>query len=151
VGRLALAGLGRGREALPVTGGATPAAAGRAVFVYGTLLPGEARWDLLAPFARTVAAADARGQLFDTGRGYPAAIFDMSLSDRLPGDLVPGAHVAVPDGRWPELVELLDRVEGEGTLYRRVRVVTTAGPATSYAWLGRTDRMRPLPRGWLAR
>jgi gamma-glutamylcyclotransferase (GGCT)/AIG2-like uncharacterized protein YtfP len=117
----------------------------RAVFVYGTLLPGESRWPLLASFATEVVEATASGRLFDTGRGYPAARFsDGSAS-------IPGACVRVAEERWESTLEMLDGVEAEGTLYRRVEVVTTAGPATSYEWLGDTEGLRELPAGWRAR
>jgi gamma-glutamylcyclotransferase (GGCT)/AIG2-like uncharacterized protein YtfP len=45
------------------------------VFVYGTLVPG-GRWhDVVAPWVLDQRPAEVRGQLYDTGRGYPAATF----------------------------------------------------------------------------
>jgi gamma-glutamylcyclotransferase (GGCT)/AIG2-like uncharacterized protein YtfP len=118
----------------------------RAVFVYGTLLPGEPRWRFLAPFATEIVEATAPGRLFDTGRGYPAARFaaDGPAS-------IPGALVRVAEEKWESALEVLDGVESEGTLYRRVEVVTSAGPAVSYEWLGDTGGLEELPAGWLAR
>ena len=115
----------------------------RALFVYGTLLPGESRWPLLAPFAAEVVEANATGRLFDTGRGYPAARFVDGPA------WIAGAWVRVGDEPWESVLEMLDGVEG--TLYRRVEVLTTAGPAVSYEWLGDTTSLRELPAGWLAR
>jgi len=111
------------------------------VFVYGTLLPGEERWSLLEPFSEAVGEATADGTLWDTRRGYPAAVFDGSGA-------IPGAVVVIKAGAWDAVIDLLDRVEGEGTLYRRVEVTTSAGPATSYEWMGPTIGMQPLPSGW---
>jgi gamma-glutamylcyclotransferase (GGCT)/AIG2-like uncharacterized protein YtfP len=117
----------------------------RAVFVYGTLLPGESRWPHLAPFAVQVVQATAPGRLFDTGRGYPGARFtDGPVS-------IPGAWVRIAQDRWVSMLELLDGVESEGTLYRRVEVLTTAGPAVSYEWMGDIEGLPELPSGWLAR
>ena len=46
------------------------------LFVYGTLQPGDVRWHFLAPYVIGEAIDDAvAGTLYDTGRGYPAAIF----------------------------------------------------------------------------
>jgi hypothetical protein len=46
------------------------------------------------------------------------------------------------------VIQRLDRIEGEGTLYRRVEIETRAGPATSYEWLGPTEHLQILPDGW---
>jgi gamma-glutamylcyclotransferase (GGCT)/AIG2-like uncharacterized protein YtfP len=46
------------------------------LFVYGTLAPGDVRWPILAPFAGDDGVPDSTdGQLYDTGLGYPAAMF----------------------------------------------------------------------------
>ena len=111
------------------------------LFVYGTLLPGEPRWPSIERFAETTADATAPGTLWDTGRGYPAAVFAGATD-------VPGAVITIRAEQWDEVIEHLDLVEGEGVLYRRVEIPTSAGPATSYEWLGQTEGMTPLPRGW---
>lgn len=116
-----------------------------AVFVYGTFLPGEPRWPLLEPYAAEVVDATVSGRLYDTGRGYPAARFDTG-----PGS-IPGVCVRVWAEHWNAVIDLLDGVEAEGTLYRRMEVVTSAGAATTYEWLGDTGCLHPLPDGWRAR
>ena len=116
-----------------------------ALFVYGTLLPGEELWGVLARFALEVSDAVVSGRLFDTGLGYPAAVFDGSTS------VVPGARVTVAPERWMELVDLLDQIEDEGTLFHRRQVETTAGPAMSYEWIRQTQGLRTLPDGWRGR
>ena len=46
------------------------------LFVYGTLRPGEVRWRHLAPYVVGEGrAASVAGELYDTGLGYPAAMF----------------------------------------------------------------------------
>ncbi len=112
------------------------------VFVYGTLMPGQPRWRYLSPYAISWQPATTPGRLWDTGRGYPAARFEDS-EERIPGVLVTlGAEMTGP------AVRLLDEIEGEGTLYRRIEIATSGGPALSYEWLGPTDDLDPLPAGW---
>jgi gamma-glutamylcyclotransferase (GGCT)/AIG2-like uncharacterized protein YtfP len=113
----------------------------RAVFVYGTLMPGGPAWDVLAPFAVASEPATASGRLFDTGAGFPAAVFTA-------GDTIEGAYVTLAPDRRAEAWNKLDRYEGAGTLYRRVAITTSAGPAHSYEWLGPTDRLRRLGARW---
>ena len=116
------------------------------VFVYGTLLPGESRWPLIAEHVLDVERAAAPGDLYDTGRGYPAAVFAPAAGAGRSAGRVPGARLTVLD----DLLPLLDGIEGEGTLYRRVEVATDQGPAWSYEWLGPVDGLAPLPAGWPA-
>lgn len=115
-----------------------------ALFVYGTLMPGHLRWPALRPYAVATERATVPGRLWDTGRGYPAARF----GDAGDGGEIPGVLVAVEPERIAEAVAVLDRIEVEGVLYRRVSVVTSAGPAITYEWLGSTEGMRGLPSGW---
>lgn len=112
------------------------------LFVYGTLMPGDVLWAELEPYARSWQWATAKGRLWDTGNGYPGVRFDGGHS------AVPGALVALDPDRATEAVELLDHIEAEGRLYRRIEVQTSAGPAYAYEWLGRTEGLHPLPEGW---
>ena len=133
--------------------------AATAVFVYGTLMPGQVRWPLLASFATGCRPATARGRLWDTGLGYPAACFDSGGGgDAGAGEGVgegvgeiPGVLVTIGPGSVAAALAVLDRIEGEGVLFRRVDVVTSAGSAMSYEWLGPTEGFRPLPGGWPGR
>lgn len=92
------------------------------LFVYGTLLPGEERWGFLEPY---VASSGRRlvipGDLYDTGYGYPAAVFETDARYR--GGSITGRRFAIVPERYDEAIELLDRVEGavEG-MYERVRI-----------------------------
>jgi gamma-glutamylcyclotransferase (GGCT)/AIG2-like uncharacterized protein YtfP len=122
-----------------------PVAAQSALFVYGTLMPGQSRWPLLQPYAVTSEPAYAQGRLWDTGSGFPAARFDRT------GGGIPGVRVTIAPDRFAGVLAVLDRVEGEGRLFRRVEVMTSAGPAAGYEWMGPTDAMTPLLEGWPAK
>ena len=112
------------------------------LFVYGTLMPGHVLWPELAPYAASWEAATARGRLWDTGHGYPGVRFDDD------GGPVPGIVVHLDGERASEAVALLDRIEDEGRLYRRVEVTTSVGTAYAYEWLGPVEGMAHLPEGW---
>lgn len=114
---------------------------GDRVFVYGTLRPGEERWPLVEDAVVRTEPAEVRGAQWDTGQGYPAAVF--GANGTIPGDVL-----RIAPERWSEVIDWLDRIEGEGTLYRRVVVETPVGPAVSYEWMGATDGFAPLPHGW---
>jgi gamma-glutamylcyclotransferase (GGCT)/AIG2-like uncharacterized protein YtfP len=106
-------------------------------------MPGQPRWPALQPYAESWVEGTARGRLWDTGSGYPAARFDE-------GDArIPGVVVVLRSGRLGEVVRLLDAIEGEGVLFRRVTVVTSEGPALAYEWVRSTDGLEPLPGGWI--
>ena len=115
---------------------------GARLFVYGTLMPGQARWWALQAHVLSSEPAEAKGHLWDTGAGYPAARFDLS------GPPVPGVLVTVAPDLLPDVLAILDRIEGEGVLFRRVEVLTSRGPAIAYEWMGPTEGLVPLSRGW---
>jgi len=118
-----------------------------ALFVYGTLRPGDVRWSMLEPFAADAGVDDTvPGRLFDTGLDYPAAIFGetgivLGRTYRLRLDTLDHA-LAVLD-------EEEDTVAG---LYRRVTVVTGRGTtAWAYAY-GQGLELTPIPSGdWFDR
>jgi gamma-glutamylcyclotransferase (GGCT)/AIG2-like uncharacterized protein YtfP len=113
------------------------------LFVYGTLQPGRLRWPVLAPFAVGTRPAHEPGRLYDSGHGWPIAVFDGAT----PGD-VPGVLVDLDRHRLDDALERLDRVEGAVTdLLRRVVVTTTDHQAAwAYHWPGTTVGMRRIDR-----
>ena len=112
------------------------------LFLYGTLMPGEPLWPMLAPYVASWQPVTASGRLWDTGRGYPAVRFDAAE------DPVPGILVTIEAERASEAIDALDRIEDEGRLYRRVEVATSGGAAFAYEWLGDTDGLLRLEAGW---
>lgn len=115
------------------------------LFVYGTLRPGDVRWHFLAPFAADEGVDDAvDGCLYDTGCGYPAAIFGA-------GGVVRGRRYGLVDDLLDDALTILDDVEGSvAGLYRRVTVTTHAGH-TAWAYeYGSGLHLTPIPSGdWL--
>ena len=112
-----------------------------AVFVYGTLMPGRLRWPLIELQATGYRDAAVRGRLFDTGLGWPAAVFDAAATTTVPGVLV-----ELRTEWFGDMLAELDLVEGVDTgHYERVLVTTTDGDA-AWAWstLQDTSRFTPI-------
>lgn len=121
-----------------MAGGGAPGTA--RLFVYGTLMPGEARWRLLEPLAARggMVRAEAAGYLYRTPYGWPAAVFDEMAAVTVPGLAV---TLRDPEGALP----VLDEVEGAGTgLFERRLIMTTAGACLAYHWPGPVDGFRPI-------
>src|SRR3954449_10710082 len=110
-------------------------------FVYGTLLPTESRWPLLEPYAIAARPASVAGRLFDTGRGYPCALFSGAGT-------IPGAVVELAPADVEDVFVLLDEVEGVAFgLYERVVVTTDDGERVwSYEWSGDMEELTPIVR-----
>ena len=110
----------------------------REVFVYGTLKPGQSRWQVLAPFAvraESDVEDSASGRLFDTGYGWPAAVFAPGVDDRVPGVVITLAPDSVDDA-----LAVLDEVEGvDSGLFRRVLIDVDGRPCWTYHWPGTTE------------
>ena len=77
----------------------------RKLFVYGTLLQGEIRGGNLGD-CQLILALELPGRLYNTGRGYPAAVFDKSSKTKVHGELY-----ALPENAENKLKEL-DEIEG---------------------------------------
>lgn len=98
------------------------------LFVYGTLMPGHLRWAVLEPHAVGWRPAAVEGLLYDTGQGWPAAVF------RPGADLVRGWAVDLRPEVADVVMAHLDEVEGvdEG-LFLRVEVALLGGePVVAY-------------------
>ncbi len=91
------------------------------VFVYGTLMPGDCRWSLIADDVVALRRAMVSGRLFDTGRDYPGARFELDGT-------IHGWVLELRSTRSEQAIERLDAIEGtvHGN-YRRVAVTTLAG------------------------
>lgn len=98
------------------------------LFVYGTLMPGRLRWPILAPFALGHRAATVPGTIFDSGCGWPVAVFaDVDA-------LVPGVLVDLDPSFVDTALPVLDEVEDRATDKLRRIVVTTSDGATAWAY-----------------
>jgi gamma-glutamylcyclotransferase (GGCT)/AIG2-like uncharacterized protein YtfP len=117
------------------------------VFVYGTLMPGHLRWEVLAPHAAEHRPAQLSGMLWDTGRGWPALQVADELIDRsgLDRRVVPGQLVRLTDATAARVLDTLDAIEGvDRGLYRRVLVPVDGTEAWTYETLERTDHWQPI-------
>lgn len=116
------------------------------VFVYGTLRPGESRWHHLEPYVLDEGVADVvAGHLYDTGQGYPAALF---AADDATAPTIVGRTFGLLTMSLPQALEHLDEVEGAVLgLYRRMVVTTRAGiRAWAYEYGGGLDLV-PIESG----
>ncbi|MDP9335511.1 MAG: gamma-glutamylcyclotransferase [Actinomycetota bacterium] len=112
------------------------------LFVYGTLAPGDEAWPVLEPWVVGEPLADAvAGWLYDTGRGYPAAVFlDEGRS------LVHGTVVTLDPAAASVALDTLDRYEGPE--YERISVRTETGvEAATYVWIAPLTGCRPVAGG----
>ena len=118
----------------------------RHLFVYGTLRPGDVRWHILEPFVNGEGSPDSvSGELFDTGRDYPAAVFGKAGK-------IHGRTYELQVASLERCLTVLDNVEGTvAGMYRRVSITTGHGlTAWSYAY-GEGLSLTPIPSGdWLA-
>ena len=103
-----------------------PHGGSRWLFVYGTLMEGECRHQLLVPAGiLTITAASAPGVLFHLGE-YPGMTPSDDGSRRVVGELI----------EFGDLDRILDRLDDEeGSEYeRRLIRLTLADGSTQYAW-----------------
>jgi gamma-glutamylcyclotransferase (GGCT)/AIG2-like uncharacterized protein YtfP len=118
------------------------------LFVYGTLAPGRDAWPVLAPWATGTPCEDrVAGVLYDTGRGYPAAVFGGTDAEgRRTGRTVHGYVVELDALRSADALAALDHYEGEE--YERITVRTADGvEASTYAWIAPLQGCRPVANG----
>lgn len=109
----------------------------QALFVYGTLRPGEVRWQHLAPYVVGEGRdACVAGELYDTELDYPAAMFG--------GDArILGRIYSLDERQLTDALVHLDEVEGAVRgLYARVQVVTDAGETAWAYQCGETALLR---------
>jgi gamma-glutamylcyclotransferase (GGCT)/AIG2-like uncharacterized protein YtfP len=104
-----------------------------AVFVYGTLMPGRLRWPILEPYSIGFRDAAVPGALYDSGQGWPLAVFGHEGAGPR-GGVVPGVLVELDPVRVDEVLLLLDHVEDTvaGVFERRLVETTDGAPAWTY-------------------
>lgn len=117
------------------------------LFVYGTLRPGDVRWPFLQPWVIDDGVDDSvRGTLFDTGLGYPAALFGS-------GGTVRGRTYQLRTDTLQEALRVIDEEEDTVLgLYRRIEIRTTGGRRAWAYGYGSGLELTPIPSGdWFRR
>lgn len=117
------------------------------MFVYGTLMPLEAAWPLLEPYAAEAPReAEVPGTLYRTHNAWPVAVFDTGCAT-----LVPGSLVTLRRGLEAAAMTTIDRYEDlDAGLFRRIEVRTVDGaPAEAYHWVGPLTDFEVIP-AWRA-
>jgi gamma-glutamylcyclotransferase (GGCT)/AIG2-like uncharacterized protein YtfP len=127
-----------GLDADPVTGAPHPDEWPAALFAYGLLQPGQVSWARVREHATGPAwPTTVAGGVFDTGRGYPAWLPDVSGV---------ASGVVVPIRDPADLLPTLDAYEGPA--YERIRVVAGGTVCWAYAWRADRAGLVALPDGW---
>lgn len=98
------------------------------LFVYGTLQPGHLRWPFLAPFALDHRAAAAPGRLYDSGCGWPVALFEAGEA------LIPGTVADLDPTQVGLTLRILDEVEATATNVLHRTVITTLQRERAWAY-----------------
>jgi gamma-glutamylcyclotransferase (GGCT)/AIG2-like uncharacterized protein YtfP len=107
-------------------------------------MTGRVRWPLLAPYvAGGPRTASVPGRLYDTGRDYPAARFDVDGT-------IHGELFRLELSTLEAALAHLDEIEGAASgYYRRVVVTTDDGEqAWAYEFGGAVDRFVDLDGRW---
>lgn len=100
------------------------------VFAYGTLQPGESRWRHVEPYIIDHQPASAVGRRVDTGLGFPGLVLDEAAT-------IHGTLLLIRPESRPELIHLLDAIEGHPDFYRRSLFRLHSGHlAWAYVWCG---------------
>jgi gamma-glutamylcyclotransferase (GGCT)/AIG2-like uncharacterized protein YtfP len=114
-----------------------------AVFVYGLLKPGFSLHHVVEPYVVASTPGRVRGRLYDAD--VPAARFDE-------GAEIEGVVFWLDDERVTEVLDVLDELEDEGEVYRRivVDVNTDTQPvrAFAYEYIGSLDGRADVGPSW---
>lgn len=114
-----------------------------AIFVYGLLKPDYSLHHVVAPFVDRSTEGSARGRLYDAG--VPAARFDEDGT-------IEGFVLWLRRKDVDDALRVLDDVEDEGEVYRRIEVVvqTSEGPvrAQAYEFIRSPDGHRYVGASW---
>jgi gamma-glutamylcyclotransferase (GGCT)/AIG2-like uncharacterized protein YtfP len=112
------------------------------VFVYGTLMPHGLYWPRISDWILYWEDAEVRGQVFDTGLGYPAAVFRGEA-------VVTGVLLHFRPDVLDRALDVIDEIEDEGHEYRRIEVTTAGGQrAVAYEWMHGTEGMVGVEGVW---
>jgi gamma-glutamylcyclotransferase (GGCT)/AIG2-like uncharacterized protein YtfP len=119
----------------------TNTTSGTYVFVYGTTMPGHLRYPYIEAYVAEATPDSVDGRLYDTGQGYPAAVFGAST------ETIEGYVLRLRPDRAVEALRAF--TEMEAGLFHPTKVTTQRGiEASAYEWLGPTDGLTPLRGKW---
>lgn len=103
------------------------------VFAYGTLQPGESRWNAIRDLIATTGTGRMTGRKVDTGFGFPGLVIDPDAS-------TDGTLLHPEPASYRRLLAQLDRIEGHPDLFtRQLHRLASGMLAWAYIWNG------PLP------
>ncbi|MEF3303569.1 gamma-glutamylcyclotransferase family protein [Paenibacillus sp. GYB003] len=116
------------------------------VFVYGTLMTGEANHGVAAPYVRSAEPGAVRGTLVDAG-AYPALVLGKPGGGAA-GTVVRGEWLTVGEDGLPAMDALEDYFGpgDERNDYERVRVTDIDGVRSGWAYVWRDARGCPAIR-----
>lgn len=125
------------------SGVVTTPSAPTALFLYGTLMPGHLRWWMVEADVVDRRAMRVPGLLYDTGNGWPAAVFRRVG----PEHTIPGWVVWLRPGSEERLLAELDEMEGVSSppdpivdVFERLRVRIDG---VSEAWAYHASTVHP--------
>lgn len=102
-----------------------------AIFVYGSAMPGQWGYSVIERYVESSRRDEVDGLLFDSGRGYPMAMFEV-------GDSIPGFLIQLDAATAEDALRALTQFEGG--LFHPVEVRTASGAtALAYEWIGTTE------------
>lgn len=101
------------------------------IFVYGSAMPGEWGYDVIERFVESTHRDEVEGTLFDSGRGYPMAKFEL-------GGTIPGFRLVLDEATLEDAMRALTQFEAGS--FAPVEVRTNSGAtARAFEWIGSTD------------
>ncbi|MBK8460480.1 MAG: septum formation family protein [Micropruina sp.] len=102
-----------------------------AIFVYGSSMPGQSRYDRVEQFVVATQRDSVDGLLYDSGLGYPMAKFG-------PGGEIPGFVLKLDPATADNFLREQTRLESG--LFHPMTIRTRGGvTATAYEWIDSTD------------
>lgn len=110
-------------------------------FVYGTTMPGHLRYQYIEEFIAAATPDRVTGRLYDTGAGYPAAVFGGGI------EMIEGYRLEIRPGREAEARRVFTSMESG--LFDPVTIRTEAGyEATAYEWVDSVEGLEELDGRW---
>lgn len=124
--------------AAPPTAPTSAAVAADKLFVYGSTMPGQSRYDYIKHYVASSTPDSVEGLLYDSGQDYPLAKFG-------PGEPIPGYVLTIHEDSAQEFFTSMTQMESG--LFSLVEVRTRSGERVrAYEWIGATDGLNRISR-----